>query len=256
MNELSGKSAVLTGASRGIGEAAALELAAAGVNLVLVARSADAINSLASQINEMDSGAKAVAVTADVSRYEDINKAIERCQSEFGSIDILVNNAGVVEPIGRLGDTDPTQWSSAVDVNFKGVYYGVRAALAPMEANGGGIIVNVSSGAATAAIEGWSQYCSSKAGALALTRMIHKEYADKGIRAVGLSPGTVATEMQVLIRESGINPVSQLNWEDHIPAQWAGQAIAWLCTEDAADLAGDDFSIKTDEGRRRVGLIS
>lgn len=254
MTELSGKSAVLTGASRGIGEATALELAAAGVNLVLVARSADAINTLASQIT--DNGGKAIAVTADVSRYADVCNAVERCQTEYGAIDILINNAGVIEPIGRLGDTDPEQWSAAVDVNLKGVYYGVRAALAPMLANGGGTIVNVSSGAATSAIEGWSQYCSSKAGALSLTRMIHKEYADAGIRAVGMSPGTVATEMQVLIRDSGINPVSQLKWEDHIPAQWAGQAIAWLCTQEAADLAGEDFSLKTDDGRRRVGLIS
>jgi NADP-dependent 3-hydroxy acid dehydrogenase YdfG len=253
MHELSGKSAVLTGASRGIGEAAAHELAAAGVNLVLVARSADAINSLADKINA--GGGKAVAVTADVSNYEDINNAVKRCESEYGSIDILINNAGVIEPIGRLADTDPAQWSDAVDVNFKGVYYGARAALPPMLGKGGGIIVNVSSGAAVSAIEGWSQYCSSKAGALSLTRMIHKEYADQGIHVVGLSPGTVATEMQALVRDSGINPVSQLKWEEHIPAQWAGQAIVWLCTKEAVDLAGDDFSIKTDEGRRRVGLI-
>lgn len=254
MKELSGKSAVLTGASRGIGEAAALELASHGVKLVLVARSASAIEALASQINK--DGGQAIAVTADVSRYDDVAKAVERCHAEYGAIDILVNNAGVVEPIGKLADTDPANWSDAVDINLKGVYYGVHAALGLMLANGGGTIINVSSGAATAAIEGWSQYCASKAGALSLTRMIHKEYADAGIRVVGLSPGTVATEMQVLIRESGINPVSQLQWEDHIPAQWAGRAIAWLCTAQASDLYGDDFSIKTEEGRRRVGLIS
>ncbi len=253
MKELAGKSAVITGASRGIGEAAAIELASHGVSLVLVARSSDSIDALAKKIAA--EGGNAVAVTADVSCYDDVAAAVDRCASEYGGIDIIVNNAGVIDPIGKLADTDPAQWSHAVDINLKGVYNGVHAALQPMLKNGGGMIVNVSSGAATSPLEGWSQYCASKAGALMLTRMVHKEYADAGIRVVGLSPGTVATEMQGAVRDSGINPVSQLPWESHIPAQWAGRAIAWLCTSEASDLDGDDFSIKTDEGRKRVGLI-
>ena len=104
-------------------------------------------------------------------------------------------------------------------------------------------------------MEGWSQYCSATAAALSLTRCADKEYRDKGIRVVGLSPGTVATDMQVAIRASGINPVSQLDPSVHIPADWVARAVAWLCTEDAAEFAGTDFSLKTDEGRRRAGLV-
>jgi len=123
-----------------------------------------------------------------------------------------------------------------------------------MSERGGGTVVNISSGAATNVLEGWSHYCATKAAVLALTRCVHKEYAAHGVRAVGLSPGTVATAMQKSIHDSGVNPVSELDWETHIPPEWAARAVAWLCSDAAADIAGEDFSIKTPEGRRRVGL--
>ncbi|WP_281175893.1 SDR family oxidoreductase [Ahrensia marina] len=80
--------------------------------------------------------------------------------------------------------------------------------------------INISSGAATSAWEGWSHYCATKAGVLSLTRVADKEYRDQGIRVIGLSPGTVATHMQEQIRASNINPISQLDWSAHIPADW------------------------------------
>ncbi len=135
-------------------------------------------------------------------------------------------------------------------------YHGLRAALPVMEAQGSGVIVNISSGAATGALEGWSHYCSTKAAVLSLTRCADKEVRERGIRVVGLSPGTVATYMQETVRASGINPVSQLDPSVHIPADWPARAVAWLCTEAAADYAGTDFSLKTDEARRMVGLIN
>ena len=90
---------------------------------------------------------------------------------------------------------------------------------------------------------------------LSLTRCVDVEYRNQGIRILGLSPGTVATDMQVQIRASGLNPVSQLDPSVHVPPAWPARAIAWLCTEAADDLRGTDFSLKTDESRRRVGLI-
>jgi 3-oxoacyl-[acyl-carrier protein] reductase len=125
-----------------------------------------------------------------------------------------------------------------------------------MLAQGGGIVVNISSGAATSALEGWSHYCATKAAVLMLTRCADKEYGGKGIRVVGLSPGTVATDMQVAIKASGINPVSQLDPSVHISPDWPARAVAWLCTEAAAEFAGTDFSLKTEENRRRVGLVA
>ena len=129
-------------------------------------------------------------------------------------------------------------------------------AVHPVMQDSGGVIVNISSGAAGNALEGWSHYCATKAGVLALTRCGHKEWAHQGIRVVGLSPGTVATNMQESIRDSGINPVSDLDWEAHISPDWVAQAIAWLTQDNAQEYAGTDFSLKTEEGRRAVGLIT
>ncbi len=252
MTDLTGKVALVTGASRGIGAASARKLADRGAAVLLTARSGDAIDRLAGEIRA--AGGAADAKTCDVSRYEGVSAAVEHCVERFGRLDILVNNAGLIDPISRLAESDPDDWAKVADVNYKGVYHGLRAALPIMLAQGSGIVVNISSGAATSALEGWSHYCSSKAAALALTRCADKEYGDKGIRVVGLSPGTVATDMQVAIKSSGINPVSQLDPSVHIPADWAAEAVVWLCGDAGAAYAGTDFSLKTEEGRRLVGL--
>jgi NAD(P)-dependent dehydrogenase (short-subunit alcohol dehydrogenase family) len=254
MQELQGKAAVVTGASRGIGAATAEELAKHGVAVVLAARSRDEIEAVAEKIRA--AGGKASAVACDVSRYGNVATAVEHCRETYGSLDILVNNAGVIDPIARLAESDPDGWGRAVDINVKGVYHGLRAAIPVMEAQGHGVIVNISSGAATSALEGWSHYCATKAAVLMLTRCVDKEYRDKGIRVVGLSPGTVATDMQVAIKASGINPVSQMDFSQHIPPEWPARAVAWLCTEAAREFDGGDFSLKTEDGRRRVGLVA
>lgn len=253
MTELIGKAAVITGASRGIGAATAKQLAERGVSVVLAARTFKDIEIVSADIRR--AGGSAETIACDVTRYSDVHAAVEKCRTAFGSVDILVNNAGVIDPIARITDSDPDAWNQVVDVNLKGVYHGLRAALPVMQAQGSGTIVNISSGAATSALEGWSHYCATKAAVLSLTKCAHKEYSEQGVRVVGLSPGTVATDMQISIKESGINPVSQLDASAHITTDWAARAVAWLCTEDAADMAGDDFSIKTEEGRRRAGLI-
>lgn len=252
MSELDGKTAVITGASRGIGAAAAIELASRGAKVVLAARSVKETQSLAEQIKS--AGGQALAVVCDVSRYANLDSLASATVDQFGSIDILVNNAGTIDPIARLADSDPAQWSHVVDINLKGVYNGIRAVLPTMQAQNSGIIINISSGAATNALEGWSHYCATKAGVLSLTKCVHKEYSEHGIRCIGLSPGTVATDMQVSIKDSGINPVSQMDFSQHIPPEWPARAIAFLCTEAAAEFSGTDFSIKTEEGRRLAGL--
>ena len=247
--DLSGKTALVTGASRGIGKAAARRLYAAGANVVLAARSSGEIRSTADEL-----GPRALAVTCNVADYSSVENAVREASERFGAIDILVNNAGLMDPIARIENADLAGWSAAIDVNVKGPFYTARAVLDGMKSRGGGTIINISSGAATSALEGWSHYSSSKAAALMLTRCIHKEEAGNGIRVVGLSPGTVATDMQRSIKDSGINPVSKLDWSNHIPAEWVGEAILWLTTDAAREYDGGDFSIKTDEGRRAVGL--
>ena len=173
---------------------------------------------------------------------------------KFGSVDVLVNNAGLIDPIARLTDSDPDDWDMVVDVNLKGVYHGMRAALPVMLEQGSGTVINISSGAATGALEGWSHYCATKAAVLSLTKCGDKEYRDNGITVVGLSPGTVATEMQVSIKASRINPVSRLDPSVHIPAEWVARGIAYLCGPGGADYAGTDFSLKAPEAREQAGL--
>lgn len=253
MFDLNGRVALVTGASRGIGEAGARSLAKYGAKVVLAARSADRINTIAEDIQA--SGGEAIAVTCDVASYADVAKAVQTAIDTFGGLDILVNNAGVIEPIDRIEVSDPEAWGKVIDINVKGVYHGLRAAAPHMLDKGAGTIVNISSGAATGALEGWSQYCSSKAAALSLTRCGDKEFGDKGIRVVGLSPGTVATQMQVDIKASGINPVSQLDPSVHIPAEWVGETICWLCTEAGDAYRGVDCSLRDEEVRKSVGLI-
>jgi 3-oxoacyl-[acyl-carrier protein] reductase len=252
MFDLSGKTALITGASRGIGEAAARSLAKYGAAVVLAARSSTDIERIAEDIRS--SGGQAIAVTCDVGSWEAVAAAVERARSEFGGLDILVNNAGLIDPISRIESSDPEGWGAVIDVNVKGVYYGIRAAAPIMLATGGGTIINISSGAATGALEGWSHYCASKAAVLSLTKCADKEFSDKGIRVMGLSPGTVATEMQVAIKASGINPVSQLDPSVHIPAEWVGETIAWLSTEAGDAYLGTDCSLRDEGVRKAVGL--
>lgn len=220
--------------------------------MALAARSQDLIERYATDLRS--AGRKASAKLCDVAVFEQVDAAIKQTREEFGGLDILVNNAGVIDPIARLSECDPHVWGTAIDVNVKGVFHGLRAAIPIMEAAGGGVIINISSGAANSALEGWSHYCSSKAAAKKLTECAHKEVGDRGIRVVGLSPGTVATEMMGKIKSSGINPVSQLDWSSHIPPEWVAKAVAFLCGPGGAEFAGTDFSIKTPEGRAAVGL--
>lgn len=250
MTDLTGRTVLITGASRGIGAETARVFAEAGANVALVARSADSIADLAGEI-----GKAAVAIPCDISRYWEVEQAVENCVTAFGGLDIVINNAGVIEPISRMEDADPEAWGQVIDINLKGVFHGMRAALPVMEAAGGGTILTVSSGAAHNAIEAWSHYCASKAGAAMLTMCLHKELADKGIRAMGLSPGTVATQMQREIKASGVNPVSQLDWSDHIPADWPAKALLWMCGPESDAHLGEEISLRDDSIRKKVGLV-
>ena len=250
--DLKDKVVVITGASRGIGEATAMHLASLGAQVVLAARTADRIEEIAMVLRAQ--GGRAHAIACDVSDPAQVGRLIAGAKAIAGRLDLLVNNAGLIDPIAQLADSEPQVWSRIVDVNLKGVYYGMRFAIPLMVDQGGGTIINISSGAATSALAGWSHYCATKAAVLSLTGVADKEYRDKGLRVIGLSPGTVATQMQEQIRASGINPVSQLDWSAHIPAEWVARAIAWLTTVEADPYLGLDFSLKTNVGRRAVGL--
>jgi NAD(P)-dependent dehydrogenase (short-subunit alcohol dehydrogenase family) len=247
--DMTGKTVLITGASRGIGAEAGRVFADAGANVALLARGADSIQALAEEI-----GDRAMALPCDISDFGAVQGAVQACVDRFGGLDVLINNAGAIEPISHLAAADPDEWGKVIDINLKGVFYGMRAAV-PLMRERGGSVLTISSGAAHGPVEAWSHYCASKAAAAMLTRCLDKEEAANGIRAIGLSPGTVATQMQREIKASGINPVSQLAWEDHIPADWPARALLWMCSADADEFTGQEISLRDEGIRKRVGLI-
>jgi 3-oxoacyl-[acyl-carrier protein] reductase len=251
-SELKGKVALVTGASRGLGEGAARALAAAGAAVMLVARDGGLVASVAGDIAA--AGGRAEAMACDVADYGSVDKLVTETTRRLGGVDLLVNNAGIIEPIAEIATSDPEIWARNISINLVGAYNVVRAVLPGMIAKGGGSIVNISSGAAHRPLEGWSAYCSGKAGLAMLTRAIALETAGKGIRVFGFSPGTIDTDMQVKIRASGMNAISQIPRAELSPVEHAVRGLMYLCGEAGDDLIGQDASMRDDAFRQRIGL--
>jgi NAD(P)-dependent dehydrogenase (short-subunit alcohol dehydrogenase family) len=240
------KTVLITGAGRGIGAAAAAAFAAGGAHVVLLARDGSAVNALAASI-----GPPARSFACDVADLGALSAVV----AEVGRVDVLINNAAILGPMAPMTEADPAAWAETIRINLTGAFNAIRAVLPGMVAQGGGTVLTLSSGAAHHAIEGWSAYCASKAGVAMLTESLHLEYGSKGIRAMGLSPGTVATDMQRAIRASGVGPISRLDWSAHIPPEWPARTLVWMCSPDADEFAGQEISLRQEAIRRRVGLI-
>lgn len=245
--DLSGEVALVTGGSRGIGLAAAMALAAAGAKVAVTARSG--VDEAAEAV-----GHDAIGLACNVSDPAQAEAAVAAVTQRFGTVSLLVNNAGVIDPIGPLAESDPAAWAQNVTINLTGAYTMARYALPGMIAAGQGVIVNVSSGAAHRPLDGWSAYCSAKAGVAMLTQALHLETHGQGIRTYGFAPGTVDTEMQVKIRASGINQISQIPREKLGGVDQPATGIVYLCSAAAADLAGAELSIYDKTFRERAGL--
>jgi len=244
---LNGKVALVTGASRGLGEGAARALAQAGAKVMLLARDGNLAQRVAHEIGD---GASALA--CDVSDYPSVERAVADTRQRLGGLDILVNNAGVIEPIAEVAASDPALWARSIQINLIGAYNVVRSVLDVMLTTGGSVI-NVSSGAAHRPLEGWSAYCAGKAGLAMLTRSIALETAGK-VRVFGFSPGTIDTDMQVKIRASGMNMISQIPRANLSPVEHAVRGLLYLCEPASDDLRGQDVSMREGAFRKRIGL--
>lgn len=245
---VAGKAVLITGASRGIGAAAARLFAERGARLGLAGRPSEALDAVARETD-------ALLLPCDVADYAQVEAAIAAMQQRFGALDVLINNAGAIQPIAPLAQSHPGDWGRQIDINLKGVFHGMRAALPLMQGAGGGTIITVGSGAAYNPLEGWSGYCASKAGAIMLTRAAHLE-AGAQVRVLSLSPGTVATDMQAAIKASGVNPVSQLDWSVHVPPEWPARALLWMCSSEADEFRGGEVSLRDEGIRARLGLTA
>lgn len=232
--------AIITGASQGIGAAAARAFVAAGWRVACLARRFDRIEALVQELG----ADQAMALACDVAEGAAVQQAVAAVMGRWGRVDALINNAGIIEPIARVEAIDPAAWAQAMAINLNGVFHGIHAVLPIMQAQGQGTILTVSSGAAHQGREGWAAYCAAKAGAAMLLKVTHLEESPRGLRVMGLSPGTVATEMQLKIRQSGVNEVSRLDPAVHVPPELPAKCLLWMCSAAADPWLGQEISLR------------
>jgi 3-oxoacyl-[acyl-carrier protein] reductase len=226
---LEGKTALVTGASRGIGRAVATELAQAGASVVVGYRSGkDDAESLATEL-----GAR--AVQADVSSAEDAARLVE----EAGDLDILVNNAGLTRDglLARMSDDD---WRVVIETNLSSVFYTCRAVCRPMMKKRGGSIVNISSIVGVHGNWGQTNYAASKAGIIGFTKSLARELGSRNIRANVVAPGYVKTQLTDVLPEEATGAMLQNTPLGRLgePADVAG-AVRFLCSDEASFITGE-----------------
>ncbi len=241
---LTGQKALVTGGNRGIGLATVRALALAGAEVHFTARSAANI----AEAQRALGSTKATGHNADMTDRAAMTTLMDQ------GFDILINNAAMIGPIGRMLDVSVEDWAQNIDTNLTSAFHAIQLALPAMLAKGRGTIINISSGAAHRPQEGWSAYCAGEAGLAMPTKSTHLEYGTQGIRIIGLAPGVVDTDMQGSIRASGLNPVSKIPRADLAPTDQPARMITWLCTAEAADLAGQEIDIRQPELRARADL--
>ena len=193
MFDLTGKVAIVTGGSRGLGKAIALGFAAAGADIVVTSRSLSACQEVVSQIETM--GRKALAVACDVGQWKQVDLLADATYKHFGRCDILINNAGIVQDLIPLAQTSEEMFDHFYQVNTKGPMHLATLVAQRMGQSGGGTIVNMVTMGALRPCGQLAMYCSSKAATIALTRSMADEWAPLGVRVNAIAPGPFKTEM-------------------------------------------------------------
>lgn len=191
-NNIEGKVVVITGASSGLGEATARHLSAQGATVVLGARRTDRIEALAGELSA--SGGKALAIATDVTHCDQVERLVDAGAQTYGRIDVMINNAGLM-PQAPLDRLKIDEWERMIDVNIKGVLYGIAAALPHMKRQKAGHFINVSSVAGHKVGQGFAVYAATKYAVRALSEGLRQEVKPYNIRTTVISPGAVATEL-------------------------------------------------------------
>jgi NADP-dependent 3-hydroxy acid dehydrogenase YdfG len=228
-DNITGKIVVITGASSGMGAAAARHLAAKGAAVVLGARRADRIEALVAEI--VAAGGKAVAVATDVTRRDDLQRLVGAAVDTYGRVDVLINNAGIM-PLSPLERVKVDEWDQMIDVNLKGVLYGVAAALPHMMTQKSGHIINISSVAGHKLFGGSAVYSATKFAVRALSEGLRQEMAPHNIRTTIISPGAVKTELLDHISETDVQKTNQdYVGQIGVPAETLARLVAFAINE-------------------------
>lgn len=233
MGLLSGKTALVTGATRGIGRAIALKFASEGANVAFTYRSQhEAAQSLVGQIQEM--GVQAKAYPSDAADFAQAHAVVEDIKNIFGRIDILVNNAGITKD-GLMLRMDEAQWDSVIGTNLKSAFNFIHACTPIMARQRSGSIINMSSVVGVSGNAGQCNYSASKAGLIGLSKSIAKEMGPRGVRSNCIAPGFIETDMTGALPED-----IRKDWEKQIPMRRAGKPedVADVALFLASDLAG------------------
>ncbi|HRR39651.1 MAG TPA: SDR family oxidoreductase [Syntrophales bacterium] len=228
MDNITGKVVVITGASSGLGEAAARLLSAQGASVVLGARRADRLRSLAEELTA--NGGKALAVVTDVTQVDQVKALVDAAVQTFGRIDVMINNAGLM-PSSLLERLRVEDWDRMVDVNLKGVLYGIAAALPYMKQQKSGHFINVSSVAGHKVRPGGAVYAATKHAVRALSEGLRQEVKPYNIRTTVISPGAVATELPNSITDPDFAAASRRLYDVAIPAQSFARAVAFAISQ-------------------------
>jgi 3-oxoacyl-(acyl-carrier-protein) reductase len=242
MESLKGKTAVVTGAGRGIGKAIALKLAELGANIVINYRSNS--NSVEELIKEIESkGSKAIAVQGDVSVFSEAENIMKKAVEAFGSLDILVNNAGITKDglILRMKEDD---FDKVIEVNLKGAFNCIRHATPIMMKQRSGKIVSISSVVGVSGNAGQVNYSAAKAGIIGMTKSAARELASRGITVNAVAPGFIQTDMtEVLsdkVKESTINSIPLKRFGT---AQDVANLVAFLASPSADYITGQVINV-------------
>lgn len=235
-----GKVAFVTGAANGIGRAAALAFAREGARVVVADVSEQGSQETVRMIE--DAGGRALAVRCNVTRAEDVKVALEKTIETFGRLDFAFNNAGVEQPITPVADLTEAEWERIIDIDLRGVFLCMKHEIPLMLKQGGGTIVNTSSGAGVKGIAGQAAYCAAKFDIVGLTKAAALDYAKSNIRVSAVCPGIIETPMMDRFsggtpegRERVIaqEPVGRMGKPEEIAA-----AAVWLCSDAAAFVIG------------------